>query len=595
MDPESLAFQPRDDFWQFQNDMLRVQQTQTDLTDRVLRLERKHEDDSRLKNVWGTSSPFPSVLSGTPQQGMCGPAPMRRYRLMAIVPLPTAEHFSNFDDQSSNLIGNLQLDADEEPRRIGATSRANSVRFDETANHGHWTHASRSSLDLIPRTGSSLGGHVLSERSPSHKSDGRQSSAGQSVHSAASGRANSLASFGTAPPVDAPGLAPGLFILGPVPAIIRCWLNTDFKHDTLLYAAICSGSHASYLDLHLVDKFGFQDHVVFDDDGVRKIKLSIYLPEAIPMSQSSRSTSPAPQLPSIGVEFTVTEQHDPKTNPKAIEIFLGSNTLRAHNADILFSSNQLTLYDDDHGKLRIPFVRPEDDNAFKSLSITSTAPKGAGICKLYPSAAASTPASGALETSAPIPPASPPTATKLAHNNAAASSDDSSSSGRASLEQRPRLGLSTSRRCSKDAQDQQSAGGAPRSEASPAIWSNWRREQQEKAHAGTLDWANVGKSSNVNLAYQRRDTGIKVLKPSKPSRALSMSSPVTGQSRFFDDGKRRDEREVDADAALGPAPTKRAGSGGMIAEKAAGATRTRPANPVGGASAFPWLKSGGVK
>lgn len=72
MDPESLAFQPRDDFWQFQNDMLRVQQTQSELTDRVLRLERKQEDDSRLKNVWGASSPFPSVLSGTPQQGTWG-------------------------------------------------------------------------------------------------------------------------------------------------------------------------------------------------------------------------------------------------------------------------------------------------------------------------------------------------------------------------------------------------------------------------------------------------------------------------------------------------------------------------------------------
>ena len=74
---------------------------------------------------------------------------------------PTAEHFSHFDGQSANLIGNLQLDPDEEPRRVGATSRANSVRFDETANPGHWTHASRSSLDLIPRTGSGMGGHVM--------------------------------------------------------------------------------------------------------------------------------------------------------------------------------------------------------------------------------------------------------------------------------------------------------------------------------------------------------------------------------------------------------------------------------------------------
>lgn len=69
MDPESIAFQPRDDYWRFQSEMLRVQQTQAELSDRVARLERKQDDDSRLKNVWGTSSPFPSVLGGTPQQG----------------------------------------------------------------------------------------------------------------------------------------------------------------------------------------------------------------------------------------------------------------------------------------------------------------------------------------------------------------------------------------------------------------------------------------------------------------------------------------------------------------------------------------------
>jgi ubiquitin carboxyl-terminal hydrolase 4/11/15 len=69
MDPQSVAFQPREDIWRFQNEMLRVQENQADLADRVSRLERKQEDDSRLKNVWGTSSPFPSVLGGTPQQG----------------------------------------------------------------------------------------------------------------------------------------------------------------------------------------------------------------------------------------------------------------------------------------------------------------------------------------------------------------------------------------------------------------------------------------------------------------------------------------------------------------------------------------------
>lgn len=70
MDPESRAFQPREDLWRFENEMIRVQQSQAELSDRVTRLERK-QDDSRLKGLWGTSSssPFPSVLGGTPQQG----------------------------------------------------------------------------------------------------------------------------------------------------------------------------------------------------------------------------------------------------------------------------------------------------------------------------------------------------------------------------------------------------------------------------------------------------------------------------------------------------------------------------------------------
>lgn len=69
MDPESAAFQPRDDLWRIQDDMFRVHQNQAELAERVSRLERRNEEDSRLKNVWRTSSPFPSVLGGTPQQG----------------------------------------------------------------------------------------------------------------------------------------------------------------------------------------------------------------------------------------------------------------------------------------------------------------------------------------------------------------------------------------------------------------------------------------------------------------------------------------------------------------------------------------------
>jgi ubiquitin carboxyl-terminal hydrolase 4/11/15 len=434
----------------------------------------------------------------------------------------------------------------------------------------------------------------MSERSYSHKSDGRQSSAGQSVHSMASGRANSLTSFGPTTPQDAPGLAPGLFILGSVPAIIRCWLNTNFKHDTLLYAAVCSGSYTSYLDLYMIEHLGFQDRVIMDDDGLRKITLSVYLPEAVLVSVSSRSNSPAPQLPSVGVTFTVIEQHEAEINPKAIQIFLGSDMLRAHNADLLFSSSQLTLYDDDRSKLQVPLVRPEDDRAFKFLHTSGASTANPNRTT---SALTSSQEHRMAERSSLSATRESYTSTEKPNGTGPVSnSDDGGSSGRTSLEQRPQPGRSTPN-CSdtKDAQELGSASGVSHPGASPAIWSNWRREQAEKANTGSLDWANVGKTTSSNPSYQRRDTGIKVLRPSRSARTLSASnsSPVTGQSRFFDDGKRRGESE--ASSAPAPPQVKRTVSGEKGRENVAALSKPRSANPVGGASAFAWLNSGGSK
>merc|ERR1711881_335517 len=107
MDPQSAAFTPQNDYWRLE--MLKAQHTQAEHAERLARLERRQEDDARMKSVWGTSSPFPGVLSGTPQQ-----APLHQ---------PPNDAFSGFDDHAS-LIGSLHLDADEEPRRGGATSRA---------------------------------------------------------------------------------------------------------------------------------------------------------------------------------------------------------------------------------------------------------------------------------------------------------------------------------------------------------------------------------------------------------------------------------------------------------------------------------------
>lgn len=251
---------------------------------------------------------------------------------------------------------------EDEPRR--GTSRANSVRFDETANQGYFGQTSRSSSEYPLRTGSGLGSHPLTERSLSHRSDGRQSSSCHSHHSA---RTNSLGLETTSRILSSAGSPlippPGLFLLGPVPCIIRCWLTTTFSNDSLLYAAVCSGSYTSTLGYPMIRKLGLEDLIMQEDD-VQCIKLPLYLPEASVHQASPRSSSPAPQVPALTIRFIV---RDVDPNDPSIQIILGSDVLRSHNADVLFSQDKIIMVDDERNKISIPLVRPENDSVFKSL------------------------------------------------------------------------------------------------------------------------------------------------------------------------------------------------------------------------------------
>jgi ubiquitin carboxyl-terminal hydrolase 4/11/15 len=384
------------------------------------------------------------------------------------------------------------------------------------------------------------------------------------VYSATSGRANSLTSHGPTTPIEPPGLAPGLFILGSVPSIIRCWLNTNFKHNTLLYAAVCTGSRTSCLDVHLVEQLGFQEQATTGDDGVRKIRLSVYLPEAVRISGSSRSGSPEPQLPSVAVVFTIVDEHE--TKPKGIQIFLGSDMLRAHNADVLFSSSQLILYDDDRSKLQVPLVRPEDECVFNSLS-TSHGHRHVST-RLDAVGGAHGPTHGSVGDK------------PVAGSDTAPSSDEGSAGSITSHEQRAFPGQVPSTQPEQPEQDVSAARPEP-----PSMLSSWRRDTIEKTVPGSLDWANVGKTTAPVPSYQRRDTGIKVLRPSKAgTRTLSTST-----SCFYDDGKKKGE-DGPAASSQTPPVLKRSVSGEQ-GEKKAGVAKMRSANPVGGASAFAWLNN----
>lgn len=273
--------------------------------------------------------------------------------------------------------------------RRGA-SRANSVRFDVSAIQGsNCAQGSRSSGEFGPvRPSSGLGSHSMMERSLSHKSDGRHSSAGHSVHSihsVPSGRTSSLGldtnflvgGQNDDLPLDNPEPPPGLFILGTVPSIIRCWLSENFSHSTLLYAVVCSGSQNSHIDISLIKELGLINRIQKRVLGNDYIRLPVYLPEALVTQQVSRTNSPVPQLPALTAIFNVISgsQRPNSDTKRTLRIFLGSDTLRAYSADILFSQNIMTLYGDDRNRLSVPFVRPEDETLFKNLCTTVIAPE----------------------------------------------------------------------------------------------------------------------------------------------------------------------------------------------------------------------------
>ncbi|MCJ1316744.1 hypothetical protein MMC15_002065 [Xylographa vitiligo] len=595
-----FAFASRDDLWQLQNEMKSVYATQSEHSDRLARLERRQEEDTRMKSVWGTSSPFPSILGGTPQQDP-------GYN-------PAAEAFKNFDqDQSNNMLGSLHLDTEDEPRR--GASRANSVRFDESALHGHFGHGSRSSSDFFPlRTGSGLGGHPMTERSSSHKSEGRQSAASLSNPMS---RLNSLAYEGrhsTHTPVTPIGPPPGLFHMGPLPSIIRCWLNTNFSNDSLLYAAICTGSYRSVLASSMVQSLGLGDQVT-KANGEAKIKIQVYLPEATIQQASSRSDSPAPQLPTMTIEFFV---QDIPEKDASIKIFMGSDILRARNGDILFSQDRLTIFDDDRNKLAVPLVRPENSEIFHNLLTTSSVPIGTISTSStdtvsYPFSVVT---NGVQETnSAPfdtgdalLQPVDQVNLKADQVSSAVYSPSVTSTKqpsvigdGRNSLikQQNGRSESPAQSESHTNDYDSIADGAAPdtptKGETS-SMWGSWRRDSTQSTRPDS-SFSSIASNSG----YQRagRGRGMKVLKPARstaPSRSTSTTQATLGSdgvtARSSENGGRVNHHSTSETAEnQRPGPPARTFSNEAKSPLQPSTNKSRPANPIGGASAFGWLNS----
>lgn len=498
---------------------------------------------------------------------------------------PAAEAFKSFDQGGQPhhpLVNNLNLESEEEPRR--GASRANSVRFDESAIHGYYGQASRSTGELVPlRTGSGLGSHPLTERSLSHRSDGRHSSSGFSHHST---RTNSLgletasraigSTSVTPPSVSTPPA--GLFILGPVPCIIRCWLTTNFSNESLLYAAVSSGSFRSSLGSSLIRASGFENQIVVED-GVRTVKIPVYLPEASMQRTSSHSESPAPRLPALTVQFLV---HEADPNDKAIQIFIGSDVLRSHNADILFSQDKIMMVDDERNNISIPLVRPENDAAFKTLYTAPNPsrhehPREKGPTQSQPNGRSSPAAAGRSshdsnrETLA--------SALKLRTSPLPFENRDKTRS--AHFEDDPE-DTSTEHTQVKSAAGSEASYGASAKTPSAGVWGSWRRDSG---------------ASGPDAGFQRtnKSRGMKVLKPTKATTSSRQASHTGTQgsdstaSRPGDLVRRTSQPASVDDPEMFPTSSNRSVS--RSGETPTSATKPRSANPVGGASAFGWLNN----
>lgn len=549
---------------------------------------------------------------------------------------PSSDHFPTYNDDANNMMSSLHLDTDDEPRSraLGASSRANSVRFDETANQNHFSsHSARPSFDYPSRQSSGYSGLQMAERTPSHKSEGRSTSV-HSLRSLASGRTSSINlddGTGDTSPMDTPGLSPGQKILGPAPAIIRCWAERIFKNENAYHVAVGSGSCRSWIDLRLIKKLGVEQAIVSHDDegGLRTMMLRLYFVDGV------HNIKDAPKrvhqgrnndilMPSLELDFCVLENTSSDLANKAIQIYLGADILQDRQADILFSSQKFTILDNDDKRVSMPIRRPEDVASFNTLRLTGDPPPNVSpntaevsvpppdtpyLNGLGRSSTVYTPS-----TTASPPPAAPPglptNAGKyrppgaLAAEHGSSDSTKQSAAGsdvetrpvsRQSASSRPSLSLLNTRHDEPSAQPGSQPSTVPASSSSER-WGGWRRDAASTtpasaaANGGSMDFAAASKGRETS--YARKETGMKVLKPKMANRTFSGStsastaiatpstataSPSDGRttSRFFPEARSRGDVDSEARSAQ---------------KENQGLLKASRTNPIGSASAFSWAK-----
>ncbi|KAK5990074.1 hypothetical protein PT974_08337 [Cladobotryum mycophilum] len=610
----------REELYNLQMELKQLQYAQLNQGDRITKLEKRQVDDSALKSVW--NSPFPGVLSGTPQHGgrsvsfSSARDILTETTSIGPVQIPQNDMFDDLDEQGEQLLGSLHLGpAEEEPVRRGAASRANSVRFDESALHGSsWGgQNNRHSGDFGQvRPGSGF----MMERSLSHKSDGRHSSAGHSVyshHSVASGRASSLGldtNFATGDDdddssFDMPGLPASLYVLGTVPSIVRCWLTTNYAHGTLLYADVCTGSQKSTIEYALVKELDLLDEFQRDVNGIYRARLDVYLAEAVITRHCSRSETAEGSVPSMTVCFEMIggEQPQPGSQFKGVRIFIGSDALRAHSTDVLFSQNSMVLYSNERDRLRVPFVRPEDEDVFRNIctnNMTREKPKLNATAAPFilgetnqgnDEKAVGTPSEGPDDNESREA-VSPPTLhseplRRVRMSNVPDNDEDAEKPAGEAVESERR------------GRDGSSASETSRREPSSGIWGSWRN--------GGANGADGQREGGPISGYQpaARGRNMKVLKPlksgSSSARTGATYEPPPPPPPKSSEGRRKSQVSTSGESTTNgvnrwdtkktpPSTTEsRPQSSSRDGRAVSMSSLPRSANPVGVASAFSWM------
>jgi hypothetical protein len=250
----------------------------------------------------------------------------------------------------------------------------------------------------------------------------------------------------------------------------------------------------------------------------------------------------------LTVRFLVCETD---TADDSIEVIIGIDVLRAHNADILLSKDKIAMVDDERNLISIPIVRPEKESAFKTLLTASN--------QIKVDHESEEPAVNGKETvgvigqsNAPQKSISAPVSTRVSVGEAdEAKKPRLQDQAPTSTELRPTLA---------SARDTNTT-----SKTEPAsVWNSWRRPKPEP------------------IATDKNAPGrpMKVLRPTKLSTRAASYTPATISVST-------ERTESHGTAPNSAALTSSDGNTSSVT------SATSATNPVGGASAFGWLNSSG--